>query len=335
MFNRKFPNTQMRRLRSAPWVRDLVAEHGLQASDLIYPMFVREKESPREIKTLPGVYRHTEDELLKTCEEAINLGIQAVALFPYIEASLKDARGKMAIEGDNLMCRMIQLIKENFGSELGIVADVALDPYTSHGHDGVIKSHRVDNIETTEMLVKQALVQAQAGADIIAPSDMMDGRIGMIRKSLDQEGFEHVILMSYAAKYASAFYGPFRDAVGAGSPGSFLGAPLDKKTYQMDSRNVLEALHECALDLEEGADMLMVKPGMPYLDIVYRVKETFKVPTFVYQVSGEFSMIKLAAQHAGMDYAKTLLESLIAFKRAGADGIFTYGALDALKILKD
>lgn len=325
----------MRRLRSSPWIRDLVAENGLQPSDFVYPLFVREDESPKEIVTLPGVSRLHKQDLLRVCDEAVNGGIRSVALFPYIEAKLKNETGSMAMDGDNLMCRMIRVIKENFGQDLGVIADVALDPYTSHGHDGIIKSSRVDNAETTEMLKKQALVQAQAGADVIAPSDMMDGRIGAIRESLDKQGFHHVCLMSYAAKYASAFYGPFRDAVGAGTPSNLPGAPLDKKTYQMDSRNVAEALHESALDLKEGADMLMVKPGMPYLDVLHRVKETFQVPTFVYQVSGEFAMLKLAAQYAGMDYAKCLLESLIAFKRAGADGIFTYAAMDAIKILKN
>lgn len=335
MFVRRFPNTQLRRLRSSGWLRDLTAETMLNPADFVLPIFLREKESPKEIASMPGVERHTIEESLKIAEQCLNLGIRAIALFPYLEAHLKDDKGTIALHGDNLMCRGIRIIKENFASDLGIIADVALDPYTSHGHDGIVTHHKVDNHATTEMLCKQAVVQAQAGADVIAPSDMMDGRIRLIRQELDKNHFGQVCLLSYAAKYASSFYGPFREAVGAGSPLSFPMAPNDKKSYQMDCRNTDEALHEAALDLEEGADMLMVKPGLPYLDVLSRVKQEFKVPTFAYQVSGEFAMLKFAAQHAGIDYAKCLLETLVAFKRAGADGIFTYGALDAAKMLKE
>lgn len=328
---RTFPTTRLRRMRQNPWSRDLMAETNLTVHDLIYPLFVRENDCPTEIKTLPGVVRHNETELLKTCEDVVRYGIPAIAIFPYIENVLKDEQGSIAHDKNNLMCRMIALVKKNFGHTLGIIADVALDPYTTHGHDGVIKNGCIDNEKSTDALIAQALVQAHAGADVIAPSDMMDGRIGRIRHALDTGGFEHVCLLSYAAKYASAFYGPFREAVGAGQ--SRENMPKDKKTYQMDYRNTDEALHEIAMDIGEGADMIMVKPAMPYLDVLYRAKTTFQVPTYAFQVSGEFAMLKHGALHGGMEYADCLMEALTGFKRAGADGILTYGALDAAKKL--
>jgi porphobilinogen synthase len=320
---------RMRRNRRADWSRRLVREHRLSADDLIWPLFVIEGKTRREpVASMPGVERLSIDKLLREVEEAVKLGIPAVALFPNIDASLRDEEGSDAVKPDNLVCRAIAAIKKRF-PEIGVMADVALDPYTSHGHDGLMCGDEIRNDETVAALVRQALVQAHAGCDIIAPSDMMDGRVGAIRRALDAEGLGQVQIMAYAAKYASAFYGPFRDAVG--SSATLKG---DKATYQMDPANGDEALREVALDLEEGADMVMIKPGMPYLDIVSRVKEAFGVPTFAYQVSGEYAMLMAAENNGWLDGERAMLESLVAFKRAGCDGILTYFAARVAKLLR-
>jgi porphobilinogen synthase len=320
----------MRRNRRHPWLRDLVAENRLSVKDLIWPLFVIEgKDRAEPIASMPGVSRLTLDLLLKAVGEACQLGIPAVALFPAIDPALKTPDGREAYNPDNLMCRAVRAIKTSF-PEIGVVCDVALDPFNSDGHDGVVIDGYVANDITLDVLCQQAVVQAEAGCDVVAPSDMMDGRIGAIRDALDAKGLIHTAIMSYAAKYASAFYGPFRDAVG--SHGALKG---DKKTYQMDPANSDEALREVAIDLAEGADMVMVKPGMPYLDIVARVKAEFKVPTFAYQVSGEYAMLKAAIGNGWLDNDKTVLESLTAFKRAGADGILTYLAVEAAKLLRN
>ncbi|MGZ9097718.1 MAG: porphobilinogen synthase [Micavibrio sp.] len=325
-----YPRVRPRRNRTDSWLRGMVAENNLTVTDLIWPLFVTEGENTRDpIKTMPGVDRLSIDLLIKAVVEAHAHGIPAIALFPVTPANLKTPDGAEGWNPDNLMCRAIRAVKDAV-PDIGIIADVALDPYTSHGHDGLLDEQgRIINDESIEVLCKQALVQAQAGADIIAPSDMMDGRIGAIRDMLDSHGFQDVKIMSYAAKYASAFYGPFRDAVQSG--GLLKG---DKKTYQMDPANGDEALREVALDLAEGADMVMVKPGLPYLDIVHRVKTEFRVPTFAYNVSGEYAMIRWAAENGALDYNKAMMEMLIAFKRAGADGILTYAAMDAARLLK-
>jgi porphobilinogen synthase len=321
--------TRMRRNRRADWSRRLVREHSLTVNDLIWPVFVIEGEKRREqVASMPGVDRVSIEELLRDVEEATRLGIPAVALFPNIDGSLRNEDGTEALKADNLVCRAIAAIKERF-PEIGVMTDVALDPYTSHGHDGLLRGDEVLNDETVAVLVRQALCQAQAGCDIIAPSDMMDGRVGAIRRALDADGFGHVQIMAYAAKYASAFYGPFRDAVGSSKT-----LKGDKATYQMDPGNGDEALREVALDIEEGADMIMVKPGMPYLDIVRRVKDAFGMPTFAYQVSGEYAMLMAAADHGWIDGERAMLESLIAFKRAGADGVLSYFAPRAARILR-
>jgi porphobilinogen synthase len=301
----------------------------LTVDDLIWPLFVQEGEGVREpVASMPGVNRLSVDMAVDAAARAANLGIPVIALFPQTAIALKTADAREALNPDNLVCRAIRAIKAEV-PDIGVLCDVALDPYTSHGHDGVIRNGYVANDETVAILCEQALVQARAGCDVIAPSDMMDGRIGAIREALDAEGFEHVRIMAYAAKYASAFYGPFRDAVGSAS--SLKG---DKKTYQMDPANGDEALREVALDIAEGADMVMVKPGMPYLDIVQRVKEAFRMPTYAYQVSGEYAMIQAAAQNGWLDGQRAMMESLIAFKRAGADGVLTYFAIAAAKLLK-
>ncbi|HLI11824.1 MAG TPA: porphobilinogen synthase [Alphaproteobacteria bacterium] len=319
----------MRRNRIDSWTRRLVAEHRLSADDLIWPVFVREGKGLREaVPSMPGVDRLSVDVLVEAVDEAKTLGIPAVALFPQTDPRRKTEDGEEAINPENLVCRAVRALKAAH-PEIGMICDVALDPYTSHGHDGLLRDGYVANDETVEMLCRQSLVQAEAGCDIIAPSDMMDGRVGAIRQALDRSGFDHVRIMSYAAKYASAFYGPFRDAIG-----SIKALTGDKRTYQMDPANSDEALREVALDLAEGADMVMVKPGMPYLDIVRRVKETFKVPTFAYQVSGEYAMLKGAARNGWLDNDRVVLESLLGFKRAGADGILTYFAVEAAKLLK-
>ena len=318
-----------RRNRKAEWTRRLVAENVLTTGDLIWPLFLVEGAKARvPVAAMPGVERLSVDEAVHDAERAVKLGIPAIAFFPYTEASLKDEAGSEAFNEQNLVCQACRAIKREF-PELGLITDVALDPYTSHGHDGVMSGETILNDESVAALVRQALNQARAGADVIAPSDMMDGRVGAIREALDGEGFLDVQIMAYAAKYASAFYGPFRDAVG--SAGALKG---DKRTYQMDPANSDEALREVELDLAEGADMVMVKPGMPYLDIVRRVKDEFAAPTFAYQVSGEYSMIMAAARNGWLDGDKAMMESLMAFKRAGADGELTYFAPRAAEKLR-
>jgi porphobilinogen synthase len=324
-----YPRVRMRRNRRDDWSRRLTRENALTADDLIWPVFVIEGSGKREpVSSMPGVERMSVDVLADAASDAAALGIPCIALFPNTPAAAKDEDGSEALNPENLVCRAIRALKSK-QPDVGVLCDVALDPYTSHGHDGVIRDGYVANDETVSILCEQALVQARAGCDVIAPSDMMDGRIGAIREALDAEGFEQVGIMAYAAKYASAFYGPFRDAVGSAS--SLKG---DKKTYQMDPANGDEALREVALDIAEGADMVMVKPGMPYLDIVRRVKEAFRMPTYAYQVSGEYAMIRAAAQNGWLDGERAMMESLIAFKRAGADGVLTYFAVAAAKLLK-
>ena len=318
-----------RRNRKAEWSRRLVRENQLATDDLIWPLFVIAGAGRREpVPSMPGVDRLTVDEAVREAERAARLRIPAIALFPYTDASLRDARGSEALNRNNLVCQAVRAIKAAV-PEVGIVTDVALDPYTSHGHDGLLEGSTILNDETVAVLAEQSLVQAEAGADIIAPSDMMDGRVGAIREALDKAGYGDVQIMAYAAKYASAFYGPFRDAIGTNA--TLVG---DKRSYQMDPANTDEALREVALDLDEGADMVMVKPGLPYLDVVRRVKETFGVPTFAYQVSGEYAMIQAAAANGWLDGERAMMESLIAFKRAGADGVLTYFAPLAAEKLK-
>jgi porphobilinogen synthase len=325
-----FPRVRMRRNRRDDWSRRLVAETRLSAADLIWPVFVQEgKGQATAVPSMPGVERLSIDRLIDAVGEAVELGIPAVALFPQVDAARKTEEAEEAWNPENLMCRAIAAIKRAHPN-IGIVCDVALDPYTSHGHDGLIRDGYVVNDETLSALVKQALAQAEAGCDVIAPSDMMDGRIGVIRDALDDAGLDHVRLLAYAAKYASCFYGPFRDAVGSAAN---LGRG-DKRTYQMDPANGDEALREVALDLQEGADMVMVKPGMPYLDIVRRVKETFQVPTYAYQVSGEYAMLAAAAANGWLDGERAMMESLLGFKRAGADGVLSYFAVAAARRLK-
>lgn len=326
-----FPFTRMRRLRQHPWSRALVNETTLSTADLIWPLFILpDPKAEQAVTSLPGVSRKGIELLLKDVEEAIGLGIPAIALFPVTPAELKTEDGREALNPNNLICTATRAIRERFGNQIGIVCDVALDPYTSHGQDGLLRDGVILNDETLVVLQQQAIVQAAAGATVIAPSDMMDGRIGAVREALDGNGFQDVCIMSYAAKYASAFYGPFRDAVGSkGNLGSG-----DKKTYQMQPSATNEALHEVALDLREGADIVMVKPGMPYLDIVQRIKAEFQVPTAVYQVSGEYAMLCAAAANGWLDKDKCMLESLLAFRRAGADMILTYFARDAAKLLQ-
>ncbi len=330
-FNQAFPQTRMRRMRHDAFSRNLMREHTLTAHDLIYPVFVTEGERLRTpIPSMPNQFRLSLDELLRVAERAVTLDIPALALFPVVEAHKKTLDGREAFNPDGLVPRVVRALKKEF-PQLGIITDGALDPYTSHGQDGLIdETGYVLNDETTEVLVQQSLCNARAGADVIAPSDMMDGRIGEIRRALEAHGFVHTKIMSYAAKYASHFYGPFRDAVGSAEN---LGK-ADKKTYQMDPANVNEALHEVGLDLAEGADMVMVKPGLPYLDVIRTVKDTFKAPTFAYQVSGEYAMLCAAAQNGWLDLDTCMLEALMSFKRAGADGILTYFALEAATLLK-
>ncbi len=307
----------------------MVAEHALSASDLIWPLFVIEGNGKREpIASMPGVERLSVDLIVKAAEEAVRLGIPAIALFPYTDPKLRTDDAREAFNPENLVCRATRAVRKA-GLDLGVILDVALDPYTSHGHDGLVRDGTILNDETVAALVKQSLVQVDAGADILAPSDMMDGRVGAIRQALEAGGHGDTMIMSYAAKYASAFYGPFRDAVGSSST-----LKGDKRTYQMDPANSDEALREVALDIAEGADMVMVKPGLAYLDIVRRVSETFKVPTFAYQVSGEYAMIEAAAANGWLDGDKVMMESLLAFKRAGAAGVLTYFAPRAAKLLR-
>lgn len=323
-------NTRLRRNRKTEWVRRLVAENSLSVNDLIWPVFVTEGKNIREpISTMPGINRLSPDLLVTEVEAAAKNGIPAIALFPATPIEQKTADGREAINPDNLVCRTVRLLKDAV-PEVGIICDVALDPYTTHGHDGVLGDNGyVLNDETVNILAQQALVQAQAGVDIVAPSDMMDGRIGAIRIALDEGGFTDTAILSYAAKYASAFYGPFRDAVGSSGQ-----LKSDKKTYQMDPANGDEALREVGFDVEEGADMIMVKPGLAYLDVISRVKDAYRMPLFAYHVSGEYAMLKAASEKGWIDYEAALMETLIAFKRAGADGILTYAALDAARLLK-
>jgi len=324
-----YPQTRRRRNRRNPWSRKLVAENVLTAGDLIWPVFVHEEGRKKPVPSMPGVFRLPIAALVDAAGEAAELGIPTIGVFPAVPVHLKDAEGSEALNPGNLVCLAVAALKKAVPG-LGVLCDVALDPFTSHGHDGVIRDGYVANDETVEILRRQAVVQAEAGCDIIAPSDMMDGRVGAVREALDRAGFQHVRIMSYAAKYASAFYGPFRDAIGSKTA---LGS-ADKRTYQMDPANGDEALREVALDLQEGADMVMVKPGMPYLDVVRRVKEAFRVPTYAYQVSGEYAMLHAAAQNGWLDGERAVMESLIGFKRAGADGVLTYAAVDAARRLK-
>jgi porphobilinogen synthase len=325
----RYPNTRLRRNRREDWSRRLVAETKLSVDDLIWPVFVQEGHNQRTpVESMPGVDRLTVDLFVEAAGQARDLGIPAIAIFPETDPKAKTPDAREAYNPDNLVCRAILAVKKHV-TGIGIVCDVALDPFNSDGHDGIVRDGYVQNDESIEALVKQAIVQSEAGCDVQAPSDMMDGRIGAIRQALDAKGFEHTQIMSYAAKYASAFYNPFRDAIG--SSGALKG---DKKTYQMDPANSDEALREVGFDIEEGADMVMVKPGLPYLDIVRRVKDTFGVPTYAYQVSGEYSMLRGAADRGWLDWSRVLLETLSGFKRAGCDGILTYGAVDAARLLK-
>lgn len=323
-----YPYTRLRRNRSHPWVREMLTEHRLHPSDFVWPCFVCEGEGVREpIKTMPGVARLSIDLLVEKVKEAAKLGIPAVALFPVVPEHLKCEKAKEAYKKDNLVCRAVKAIKQEV-PEIGVICDVALDPYTSHGQDGIVVDNYVANDETVEVLVKQALTLAEAGADVVAPSDMMDGRIGAIRTALEQEGYTNVKILSYAVKYASSFYGPFRDAVGSAAN---LGRG-GKQTYQMNpAGNIDEALREVEQDLEEGADMVMVKPGLPYLDVITQVKAECRVPVLAYQVSGEYAMLKFAGEAGALDEEKSMLEALLAFKRAGASAIFTYAAIEVAK----
>ena len=317
----KYPNLRMRRSRKANWSRRLISENNLSVNDLVLPIFVIDGKNKKiPINSMPGVYRYTIDRLKQIVDKAISLKIPMVAIFPYVNRSLKNNLGSESLNKNNLVCKATSFIKENYKEKIGIICDVALDPYTIHGHDGILKNGKILNDETIKILVEQSIIQAQAGCDVIAPSDMMDGRIGVIRKSLDKNGFKDVQLLSYAAKYASNFYGPFRDAVGSKSL-----LKGDKKTYQMDYRNSNEALREVALDIKEGADMVMIKPGLPYLDIIKEVKNNFKIPIIVYQVSGEYSLIKNSINR-GIINENAIIETLFSFKRAGANAIISYFA---------
>ena len=320
---------RLRRNRTDGWMRNLVRENALSAHDFILPLFILEGDNQKEdIPSMPGVQRLSVDLAVDKAREAAELGIPAIALFPVTPAHQKDAQGSEALNDQNLICRALRAIK-GAGIDVGLITDVALDPYTDHGHDGLLKDGEILNDETVEVLCEQAVLQAGAGADVIAPSDMMDGRVGAIREALDEAGYQTVKIMAYTAKFASGFYGPFRDAVGSG--GALKG---DKKTYQMDPANKLEALREAELDIEEGADVLMVKPGMPYLDIIQYLKDMTDMPMAAYHVSGEYAMLKAAAEKGWLDYDKCILEALMAFKRAGADMILTYAALDAARLLR-
>ena len=323
-----YPATRLRRTRQADWIRRLVAEARLSPNDLIWPLFLIEgKDRCEPVASMPGVDRLSVDQAVRAAEQAKQLGIPVVALFPYTDIETRDAKASEALNPENLVCRAIRAIKAAV-PEIGVLCDVALDPYTSHGHDGLLEGGTILNDQTVEVLVRQALVEAEAGADIIAPSDMMDGRIAAIRAALEEKGFRDTLIMAYAAKYASAFYGPFRDAIGSTKV-----LKGDKRSYQMDPANSDEALREVALDIAEGADLIMVKPGMPYLDILQRVTSEFCIPTFAYQVSGEYAMLAGAIERGWLDRERTILESLLAFKRAGAAGILTYFAKDAALLL--
>ena len=326
----KYPNIRLRRVRNSKWMRQLISENQLSSSDLILPIFVREgKNKIEKIKSMPGVNRFSVDKLGTIMNEVSKYKIPMVALFPFTPSKKKDKFGNEALNENNLICQSIRFIKKRF-PKIGIMCDVALDPYTSHGHDGIIVNNKIDNDSTLEVLVKQSLLQARMGCDVIAPSDMMDGRVGKIRKALDKNNFKDVSILSYSAKYASNFYGPFRDAVGSKNNLKF-----DKKTYQMDFNNSNEAYREIGLDIKEGADIVLIKPGMPYLDIIKSIKDTFRIPVFAYQVSGEYSLIKFGIKN-NLISENAILESLISFKRAGASAIITYFALDvAKKIFKN
>jgi porphobilinogen synthase len=324
-----YPALRMRRNRKADWIRRLVSEHNLSANDLILPLFIKDgiqKKDP--IKSMPGVYRYSIKEISKMVEKACKLKIPLVALFPYTKLSKKNANGSEALNENNLVCRAVKALKKEFKNDIGIMCDVALDPYTIHGHDGILKNKKIDNDLTVEILIEQSLLQAEMGCDIIAPSDMMDGRIGQIRKALDKKGLSDTHIVSYAVKYASNFYGPFRDAVGSKKI-----LKSDKKTYQMDFKNSNEALREVAMDIKEGADIIMVKPGMPYLDIIKSVKDNFKIPIFSYQVSGEYSLIKNGI-NKGIINQDAILESLVSLKRAGSNAIVSYFSLEVANQLK-
>ena len=324
----KFPNIRLRRVRNSPWIRRLISENNLSVNDLILPIFVRDGKNKIEpIKSMPGVNRYSVDKLNIIMKKAKKYKIPMVAIFPYTPKNKKDNFGTEALNENNLICKSLKFIKKRY-SGIGVMCDVALDPYTSHGHDGILVNKKIDNDKTIKILVKQALLQAKMGCDVIAPSDMMDGRVGAIRKALDKRNFKNVSILSYAAKYASSFYGPFRDAVG-----SKINLKSDKKTYQMDYRNSNEAFREIGLDVKEGADMVMVKPGLPYLDIIKSIKDNFKIPVFAYQVSGEYSLIKKGIKDKLIN-DDAILESLIAFKRAGASAIVTYFALEIASKIK-
>ncbi len=321
----KFPDIRLRRVRNSKWIRNLISENNLSVNDLILPIFVKEGKNKLEnIKSMPGVYRYTIDKLDIVMKKVKKYKIPMVALFPYTPKIKKDNLGTEALNENNLICRSLKFIKKKYPN-IGVMCDVALDPYTSHGHDGIIINNKIDNDKTIDILVKQSLLQAKMGCDVIAPSDMMDGRVGIIRKALDKNKYQNICILSYAVKYASNFYGPFRDAVGSNSS-----LKSDKKTYQMDYRNNDESFREVALDIKEGADIVMVKPGMPYLDIIKNIKDKFKVPVFAYQVSGEYSLIKNGVSNGFLN-EDAILESLIAFKRAGASAVVTYFALDIAK----
>ena len=324
-----YPSLRMRRNRKADWIRRLVSEHNLSANDLILPLFVKEGNKKKEsIDSMPNVFRYSIDQLSHVVERACKLQIPLISLFPYINAKKKDTKGKESLNKNNLICKALRLLKKEFKNDIGIMCDVALDPYTNHGHDGILKGNKIENDSTIEVLIKQSLLHAQMECDIIAPSDMMDGRIGKIRNALDKKGYKDTQIVSYAVKYASNFYGPFRDAVG-----SKKNLKSDKKTYQMDFRNSSEALREVALDVKEGADIVMVKPGLPYLDIIRSVKDNFKIPIFSYQVSGEYSLIKNGIKK-GIINEDAILESLISLKRSGSNAIVSYFSLEIANQLK-
>ena len=325
-----FPSTRLRRVRASYFSKLISSENSLSVNDFIMPLFIADGHGVREeIKSMPGTYIYSLDNLMVHIDNIVNLEIPAIALFPKIDVSLKDRAGSIAVEPDNLICRAVRKIKSAY-PDLGVICDVALDPYTDHGHDGLLFNGLVDNDKTVNVLIKQAMVQAEAGCDAVAPSDMMDGRVAAIRHALDDNGYQSTQIISYAAKYASSFYGPFRDAVG--SKNSNL--PIDKSSYQMNPANSNEAIREISLDINEGADMIIVKPGMPYLDIVYRASRELKFPTLAYQVSGEYAMIKHAAEKNYLDLDKAIFESLLAFKRAGACGILSYFSIDAARLIK-
>jgi len=326
-----YPALRLRRLRQADWIRRLVRESTLTPADLIWSVVIHEGDAPEPVASMPGVSRLPLKHLARVAREARDLGIPAIAVFPRIDAARKDALGSLAFDPDGLIARAVKTMKDA-APEVGVMCDVALDPFTDHGHDGVIENGCIHNEATIEQLVRQGLMQAKAGCDILAPSDMMDGRCGVLRRALEAEGLTEILILSYAAKFASAFYGPFRDAIGSGNLGAG-GGPLDKKSYQMDPANRQEALREVALDIAEGADMVMVKPGLPYLDVLRDIVEAFQVPTFAYQVSGEYAMLMAAAQNGWLDEERAILETLGAFKRAGAAGVVTYFAPRAAKLL--